>query len=328
MTGGKGEKAPEKNVGPKRRSKPGVAAAVVSAVLGGAFLLWLYLGTVSLVVREERVNLPHLDPADDGLRVAVLSDPHFAAGDAGRAAELARKLNSMDPAVILLLGDCVNGDPDPRRSLPPPELTRFVRSLRAPGGVFAVTGNHELWYDRGKVIDALRAGGARVLVNETAVTCTPSGRPLAIHGLPDYTTEPRPRLLSVRQFPRDTPLLVMMHDPNSARFLPPATGFGLAGHTHGGQFRLPPGGGAKSSLRLFVQRTKDRLGMIPAYLHPVILFDRGLTDYRGRKLFITSGAGGNRVKVRTFCPPEVVLLKFYADDAAAARRHFTIPEEL
>ena len=327
MTDAGSRDVPEKSDPPKRRPIRAVALGA-AAVAVGAFLLWLYLGTTSLVVREVRANLPHLDPADDGLRVAVLSDPHFDAGDVGRAADLAEKIDAMNPAVILLLGDFVNGDPDPRRSLPLPELTRFVRALRAPGGVFAVTGNHELWYDRGEVIAALRAGGARVLVNETAVTRTPSGRPLAIHGLTDYTTEPQPRPLSAQAFPRDTPLLFMMHDANSARLIPPATGFGLAGHTHGGQFRLVPNGGDRSSLRLFVQRVKGRLGMIPAYMRPYVLFDRGLTDYRGRKLFITSGAGGNRVKVRTFCPPEIVLIKFHADDAEAARQHFTIPEEL
>jgi hypothetical protein len=311
----------------KRRRNRGIAIAAVAG-LCGAFVLWLHLGTVMLVVRDERINLPHLDPADDGLRVAVLSDPHFGPGDASRAAEIADKLNALEPAVILLLGDFVNGDPDPRRSLSMAELTRFTRSLHAPGGVFAVTGNHELWYDRGQVIAALRAGGAQVLCNETVVIRTPSGRPLAIHGMTDYTTEPKPDDITKQQFPVDTPLLVMMHDPNSTRFLPQATGFGLAGHTHGGQFRLVPNGNDHTSLRLFVQRIKGKLGMIPAYQRPVILFDRGFTSYRDRRLFITSGAGGNRVKTRTFCPPELVLLRLYANDPKAARQRFAIPEEI
>ena len=327
MTGGKGENAPEKNVGPKRRSKLGVAAAIVSAVLGGAFLLWLYLGTVLLVVREERVNLPHLDPADDGLRVAVLSDPHFGPGDAGRAAKIADMINRMDPDIIVLLGDFVNGVPDRRQSLSMEDLAAFVRRLRAKRGIFAVTGNHELWYGRDTVEAALLEGGATVLGNRSVKIATPSGRPLQIVGLPDYTTQDFPD-----KFPAvapGIPTLILMHDPNSAGFVPrELEGFCIAGHTHGGQLRLYPGGGDRSSLRLLAQRVKDKLGLLPDALRPYVLFDRWFTDFHGRRIFITAGAGSARLGVRVFCPPEVVLLRFYSADPDAARQRYTIPEEL
>ena len=303
----------------------GSVAAVVAVIAAVMLAVWLYTGTTGIVLHEERVNLKYLDPADDGLRVAVLSDTHFDAGDAPRAAMIAERINRLKPDLIVLLGDFINGTPDPRDSLSMPELTRFASSLRAGCGKFAVTGNHELWYDRGAVIRALAAGGAADLTNRSTVIRTPSGRQLALAGLPDYTTQEQ---RSCPQSPPGIPTLILMHDPNSARFVPPERGFLLAGHTHGGQFRLCPNGGERTSLRLAMVRLKNKLGMIPPWQRPYALFDRWFMEFRGRLLFITSGAGGNRLKLRIFCPPEIVLLKLYSADPAAAAQHFNHVQEL
>ena len=303
------------------------AVLIAAAVLCAAVALWFHIGTVVPVAREYRVNLPHLDPADDGLRVAVLSDPHFAGGDAGRAAKIADMINRMDPDIIVLLGDFINGLPDRRQSLSMKELTAFVRRLRARRGIYAVTGNHELWYGRDTVEAALREGGATVLGNGSVKIATPSGRPLQIVGLPDYTTQDFPD-----KFPAvapGIPTLILMHDPNSAVFVPEELkGFIVAGHTHGGQLRFYPGGGDRSSLRLLALRVKNKLGQLPDALRPYVLFDRWFTDFHGRRMFITAGAGSARLGLRIFCPPEVVLLKFYSSDPEAARHVFMIPEEL
>jgi len=300
-------------------------AVVAAGIACGAVALWLYHGSTALVLRAERVRLPHLAPGDDGLRVAVLSDPHFDGSDGDRAAMIAERINRLRPDLILLLGDFINGDPDPRRSLPMEQLARFVGSLRARCGVFAVTGNHELWYDRGEVLRAVAAGGAADLTNRSVVIRTPSGNALALAGLPDYTTElPAP----CPDLPAGLPALILMHDPNSARFVPPATGLILAGHTHGGQIRLWPEGGADSSLRLLMARLMGWLGMIPPWKRPCALFDRGFMEYRGRRLFITSGAGGNRVKLRVFCPPELVLLELRGAGSAAGEKPFAPVREI
>ena len=298
------------------------AAALLAVIL----LVVLRIGTAGVVLNEQNVHLPHLAAADDGLRVAVLSDPHFGPGDAGRAAMLAEKLNRTNPDLIILLGDFVNGTPDIRKSLSMKEFSRFVGSLKARCGVFAVTGNHELWYGRDAVADALREGGAVMLPGECVTVATPSGRPLQLVGLPDFTTEePLSRFPAVDD---KLPTLVVMHDPKSANFIPEKLEcFGIAGHTHGGQIRLYPGGGDRSSLRLAIVRFKAKTTGLPEYQRPYVLFDRGFTDYHGRKLFITSGTGLSKLRMRLFCPPEVVLLKLRSAPESAENT-FTIPEEL
>ena len=308
----------------KKRRKPiiwGCIAAVAAAVL-----VFLHIGSTAVSVNDHEVHLPHLAPADDGLRVMIVSDTHFHSGDAGRAAALAEMVNRETPDLILLLGDFINGSPDPRGSLSMPDLTRFVKQLRARCGIFAVTGNHELWYGRDKVVSALRDAGAEVLLNQAVTVGTPSGGKLQIVGISDYTTQEPPETFP--KIDEKLPTLVMMHDPNGARFVPAGLDcFIVAGHTHGGELRMIPNGGARTSLRLTVVRIKGKLGQIPDYQRPYALFDQGFTNYHGRRIFITRGVGMSRLRMRIFCPPEMVLLKFRSDPDAEKNTYVT-PEEL
>lgn len=306
----------------KKRRKPIIWGCVAAAF--AAVLILLHIGSTAVSVNTQTVHLPRLAPADDGLRVMLVSDTHFHAGDAGRAAALAEMVNREDPDLILLLGDFINGSPDPRGSLSMEELTRFVKRLRARCGIFAVTGNHELWYGRDKVVSALRDGGVEVLFNRGVTIGTPSGRKLQLVGISDFTTQAPPE-----KFPEvdpKLPLLVMMHDPKGALFVPEGLDcFIVAGHTHGGEIRMIPNGSDRTSLRLLMVRIKAKLGQIPDYQRPYALFDRWFTEYRGRKMFITSGVGMSRLRMRLFCPPEIVLLKLRS---VPVKNDYVIPEEL
>ena len=304
------------------RAKKKTVAYIAAAVLAVAALAaWLYVESTSVIVREIRVNLPHFSADDDGFSVALLSDPHFGPDDAGQARKIARITKDLAPDMILLLGDYINGSPDKRNSMSMEELTDFFSSLRAPYGVFAVTGNHELWYDREQVENALKRGGATVLTGKSAFVTLPSGQRLRLAGMPDFGTE---LTVSPPTLTAGPPTIVLMHDPNSAKLIPGHDVFGVAAHTHGGQFRMCPDGDDRTSLRLLVVRLKGKLNMIPN--RPVILFDRGFTSFNGRRIFITSGLGAERVRLRTFCRPEIVLMRLYAADPEAAKDTYRIPE--
>lgn len=298
------------------------SAAAALAIAAAA--VWLYHESTDVTIRGIRVELPYFSPADDGLAVAVLSDTHFGPGDAARSRSIARRVNDLAPDLVLLLGDFVNGSADPRASLSMDDLAHFCSLLHAKYGVFAVTGNKEMWYGRDKIIDALRRGNVEVLTGKSRFVVLKSGQRLQLAGLPDHTTEldRQPPVIAEK-----VPTIVLMHDANSAG-LAPESAFGVAGHTHGGQFRLAPDGDDSTSLRLIVLKLKKKLGMGGPLEDSRVLFDRGFTSFRGRRLFITSGLGAERVKLRVFCPPEIVLVHFYAADAEAAKNRYTIPEEL
>jgi predicted MPP superfamily phosphohydrolase len=88
--------------------------------------------------------------------------------------------------------------------------------------------------------------------------------------------------------------LLLAHDPDIALDVlavdEPTPCLLLAGHTHGGQIRLP-GIGA-----MFTDTTLGRR------------YSAGELEYRGLRLYITAGVGTSYLPVRLFNPPEVTLL--------------------
>ena len=279
-----------------------------AAIIILAAVVWLVLESSSVEVRTVNIHLPNLTRADDGFSVALVSDTHFGPHDFDRARRIAAAADALEADAILLLGDHVNGDPDPRRSISMRDLAEFVKLLHAPQGVFAVTGNHEMWYGRTKVADALEKGGAAVITGRLVRLPLPSGAALQLVGLPDRRTE---RPVPFPAVAVQEPLLIAMHDPNSVLAFPEEYrhGFAVAGHTHGGQLRLLPGRYG-ASLRHIFRYLSFKLGLSKREDNePVVFFDRGLTDYHGRKLYITGGLGMARLKLRTFCRPEIALLK-------------------
>ena len=67
----------------------------------------------------------------------------------------------------------------------------------------------------------------------------------------------------------------------------------LAGHTHGGQIRIP-----------------FTLKLMNLVLKPKIIFDKGLFDSHGTKLYVNSGIGTAYLPIRFLCPPEITVLRF------------------
>jgi len=197
---------------------------------------------------------------------------------------------SLRPDVVVITGDLVHtGDPS--------DLADAARALdalgRAPLGTLAILGNHDYgagWTDAAaaqRVVRCLGDHGATVLRNEVA---TVEG--LEVAGLDDlWARRFDPRAALPRLDPRGASL-VLCHNPDGVD----RPGWGawrgwvLAGHTHGGQVKLP-------------------------FLPPPVLpvenrrYDRGAFDLGdGRRLYVNAGLGYLR-QVRLGVRPEITVFR-------------------
>jgi len=88
-----------------------------------------------------------------------------------------------------------------------------------------------------------------------------------------------------------SPMILLSHDPD---IFPDAAGLGiqltLAGHTQGGQVRIP------------------WVGPLVTDTHLGRRFADGLVSLPGGLMFVTRGIGTTRIPIRFLCPPEAVLL--------------------
>ncbi len=180
------------------------------------------------VVIEHEVNLAKLPAALDGTVVAALSDLHLGLQrDAAWMAERVAQTNALEPDLVLLLGDLVEGDPASLGDLVP-----VLRQLRAPLGVWAITGNHEFHGDTDATIALLESAGVRWLRDE-ALSVRPG---LVLAGVDDRRRGGEPALRSLLEQRPEGATLLLSHRP---ALIPEAAALGvdlmLSGHTHGGQ---------------------------------------------------------------------------------------------
>jgi uncharacterized protein len=211
---------------PRTAALVGVAAAAATVIYG---LVHVARGPI---VRRVRIPLAKLPASADGYTIAQLTDVHIGPLLGERfAASVVAKVNALAPDLIVITGDLVDGRLD--------ELRRHIEPLRhlaARDGVYAVTGNHEYYWNPTAWLEHLRSFDIRILRNEHVVIRDA----FALAGVDDSSaSEDVPRALAGRD--ANLPVVLLAHHPRTiARAAPAGVDLQLSGHTHGGQL-LPLG---------------------------------------------------------------------------------------
>jgi len=221
---------------PSRRALIGRAMAAGVGLLATGAAAWgvrTALGQVA--IRRHRVPLKRLPQSMNGLTIAQLTDVHVGP-TIGREfiEQIVARTNALRPDVIVITGDLVDGDVEVLR-----EHTAPLANLRAPHGVFFVTGNHEYYSGADAWIAELTRLGIRVLRNER-VELRKGDDVIDLAGVDDWTARGRghghdlARALDGRDPARECVLLA--HQPKSiVEAAKLGVGLQLSGHTHGGQ---------------------------------------------------------------------------------------------
>ena len=234
---------------------------------------------------EDTAVLDRLPAEFDGVRVAFITDLHVGPT---RSANFTRKVvdqvNAAKPDVVILGGDLADGtianvgaDLDP------------LRNLRAPLGVFGVSGNHEYYSDDGgSWLDLWASLGVRPLRNER-VELRRGNAVVDLAGVYD-TTAPAPYhpdvdgALAGRDLRRA--LILAAHQPLQANDAQRrGVSLQVSGHTHGGQ--IWPFGYAVR-LQQPVVAGFGRVGDVP--------------------VFVSRGTGAWGPPVRVGAPPQIAVL--------------------
>jgi uncharacterized protein len=258
-------------------------------LMGGVSLFpYLYLERLSLAVRRYQVEIHALPPAFEGFTILHLSDLHDKEfGSAGEELISVLKKESFD--LVALTGDLVAGN-HPRLT---PAL-ELIAGLRANWEVpvLSVFGNHDWRLGRGREFGIrLAEAGAQVLSN-SAFRMERGQDRIWLVGVDDPVTA-RDRLdLALRGTDQRSPRLLLAHSP---QLYPQAVKNGLdlmlAGHTHGGQVRLPVLGAP------FV----PGMGFFPAW-------DYGLYQSGATTMIVSGGLGESGIPLRINIRPELSLV--------------------
>jgi predicted MPP superfamily phosphohydrolase len=253
-----------------------------------------------LRVRSEEMTSPHWPAAVPKLRVVFIADLHVGAPHVpiARVDKLVAIANRADADVVLLGGDYIAhvlfGE-----KVAYDAIARSLGALRARHGVYAVMGNHDHWDGEvGRLKDALSAAGIVVLENEARRIAVPGGHVWLV-GLGDSTTrhlEPEKAFRGVPfASPMVEPVIVFAHDPSVFASVPREVSVILAGHTHGGQLRVPFFGAVFNASRAPLRHS------------------RGIIQEHGKQMYVTAGIGTSVLPIRFNCPPEFAILTIGAE---------------
>ena len=185
------------------------------------------------------VPIAGLPPDLDGFTIVQISDIHIGPTIKQRYVQaIVDAVNQESPDLVAITGDVVDGSVEQLAAQASP-----LGQLRAPHGVYLVTGNHEYYSGAAPWVAEFRRMGLRVLMNEHALI-HPSGLPMIIAGVTDYSAgafDPHQRsnpAAALAGAPADAwPRILLAHQPRSAAAAEPlGYTLQLSGHTHGGQF--------------------------------------------------------------------------------------------
>jgi len=275
-----------------------MARSVASGALlaaGGISTFGVRSALWEITTPEIAVGLPRLPKPLDGFSIALLTDVHIGAMLDGRfLRQLAEQTNRLRPDMIAIAGDLVDGRVEQIGA-----QVAELRKLRAPHGVYFVTGNHEYYSDVNAWIAFLSRMGVRALSNERVSIgdASPEGASFDLAGLPDCRaahvgyTGPDIQVATRGRDP-ERELVVLAHQPVQIDAISKAqAGLQLAGHTHGGQ--LYP------------------FGSIARLAQPYI---SGLHRHAptNTQIYVSRGTGFWGPPMRVMAPAEVTMVRLYA----------------
>jgi len=265
--------------------------AVIVLFLAGLVFWGFLIEPGRLVVREQTIQIDNWPQQLDGLRIAVLSDIHaddwFV--DDKKLRTIVERTNQLQPELIVILGDYMSSNGHVTRRVEPEHFGPILKDLHAPLGVYSVLGNHDWWYSGTQVRRGLEKNGIQVLDNEV-IHFDARGTQLWLVGLADLWTRRQAVADTIAMVPEGAPMIALTHNPDLFPDLPQRVPLLLAGHTHGGQVRLPLIGSVVESSDF-----GDR-------------YVKGHVFENNHHLFVTTGIGTSIVPVRFGVPPEIVLL--------------------
>jgi len=221
-----------------------VIASAVATTLGTTYCVAVEPTWVD--VTHLRMSLRGLGASFEGYRLVQISDLHC--GSSVPMIYLWRcmdRVNELQPDLVVVTGDLVSRG---ERAFPE-RAAALLSRLQAADGVVAILGNHDhghaapdtpgdTWWV-GRITQSVMARGHRVLRNES-IRISRGEAGLRIVGLDDCWARAFDVPKAFAQVDGLDPVVALTHNPDTfERLCDTEAQWILAGHTHGGQIKIP-----------------------------------------------------------------------------------------
>ena len=287
---------------------------LLSGFSGGAFILWLkssgkkitfhhqtivglsvfslfilfYIYAIEpnwITVHRLTVHNAELARVLEGYKIVQITDIHLRHGLGFREKSLLKKVNALNPDLLLITGDIADG-----KSQIPAAIELF-RGMKAKFGKWGVPGNTDLIFMSADYLkQSLLSADVHILVDESEWVQLDNGFGFWLVGVNDPVTGHAHLKKALENVREEDAKILMAHGP---QIFKDAQAYGipltLVGHTHGGQVGIAP----------LIQLSKyANRGMIMSGLH----------RNDGSQIYVNRGIGTKTLPIRFLCRPEITVV--------------------
>ncbi|MBE6158944.1 MAG: metallophosphoesterase [Firmicutes bacterium] len=277
------EKEKEKK---KEKSKMKIIIIVILLLIAITFVYMRFIATSGFIIKEFNVTSEKLPKGFNGVKVIHLSDIHYASVGEAKLNKAVEEVNTMKPDIIVFTGDLYDEFSNLTEDMEN-KIINALSKLNAPLGKYAVSGNHDYKYDR--FTDIITKSGFTYLENETKLIYYNDETPIEIIGYPDER-EANPNYdIELSDYFK----IALIHEGDSWEHIKDkGIDLSLAGHSHGGQVRLP-------------------------FIGCLIKVDGGKKyceehyTNNNSELYVNFGLGETEFKLRSFNKPSINMYRLY-----------------
>lgn len=252
-----------------------------------------YFGTTNLIINEYKIINTKIPDSFNGIKIVHFSDLHY--GRTVNEEELktiVKKINNLNPDIVFFTGDLIDKDTTVTKEMVT-TITSLLTKITSTIGKYAITGNHDYkdeFYSK-IMIDS----GFNLLINNYDIAYYKSMTPILIGGLDNYTYKKSDikKIMTYYDTNEELYTIILMHEPDYMKVLKEYNvDLVLAGHSHGGQIRLP-----------FIGKLYTPSGAKKYY--------KNYYKIKNIDFYISSGIGCSTINVRLFNRPSINFYRIY-----------------
>lgn len=265
----------------------------------GLFLIWMLWGNLSIAETHFTISDEKVPKSFDGFKITHLSDIH----DRDLRQALTQSLVDENPDIIVITGDLIDSSkPDIEQAV------ELVEHLQGIAPVYYVTGNHEAWSGKYKLLeDKLLATGVHIL-DDDRIELGKDNESIVLMGVQDPSFQTESQMLNEQgaivetkiqtlSDHSDTYRILLSHRPELFDvYVRNNIDLVLSGHAHGGQFRLPIIGGLIA----------PNQGLFPKYT-------AGVYEEDNTRMIVSKGLGNSIIPIRFNNRAELIFIELQSE---------------
>ncbi len=248
---------------------------IIPIILSILFIWMRFIEPQIITVQEQKIDIGF------SAKIALISDIHLGVyKDKTFLQRVVQEINKKHPDYVFIAGDLLYKALEENLT----DIFSPLKEINSP--VIAIYGNHDTEYGnrvKQQLKKALESNNVILLENEAIKL-----ENFTLLGLGERW-EYNDEVSLLEEYSEKNNIIVLAHNPDTTSdYTNNHADLTLAGHTHGGQIRIP-------FLYKYAIPTKGD-------------FDRGLIQQEKTKLFISSGLGEVALPLRLFNPPVIDIL--------------------